>query len=72
MRTYALHGLGYAWIIDPNAKTLEVFKLESAKWVFLGGYMSDDKVRAQPFEEVELDLANFWLEEPPEPGISAE
>jgi Uma2 family endonuclease len=72
MRIYAAHGVAYAWIIDPYAKTLEVFKLESERWVLLDGYMSDDKVRAQPFEKVELDLANFWLEEPSEPETTSD
>jgi Uma2 family endonuclease len=65
MRVYARHEVKYAWIIDPTAKSLEVFKLESGRWVLLEGYMENDKVRAEPFQEVEIDLANFWMEERP-------
>ena len=63
MPAYARHGVAHFWSIDPLNKTLEVFKLEAARWVLLGVYAEDDKVRAEPFQEVEIDLTNLWLEE---------
>jgi Uma2 family endonuclease len=66
MRIFAEHCVPYAWLVDPLAKTLEVYGLESGRWVVLGMYGEDEKVRAEPFVEVELDLANLWIEEPPE------
>ncbi len=58
---YGQHGVPYLWLIDPLARTLDVFRLESGKWVVAGCYVEDDKVRAEPFQEVEIDLANLWL-----------
>jgi hypothetical protein len=28
----------------------------------LGSYVDDDQVRAEPFEEAEIELGNLWLE----------
>ena len=62
MPIYAQHGLPVLWLIDPIAMTLEVLKLESGKWVLLGAYGENDKVRVEPFQEIELDLGHFWME----------
>lgn len=62
MPIYALHGAKYIWLIDPIMKTLEVFRLDSGKWVFLAAFADKDKVRAEPFDEIEIDLADFWME----------
>jgi len=63
MRIFAEHEVPYAWLVDPLAKTLEVFTLESGKWVIQGLHAEDEKVRAVPFEEVEIDLTHLWIEE---------
>lgn len=65
MRIFADHKVPHAWIIDPVIMTLEVFKLESGKWTIQGLHEGKERVRAEPFEEVEIDLANLWLEELP-------
>ncbi|MFH1117926.1 MAG: Uma2 family endonuclease [Pseudomonadota bacterium] len=62
-RIFAEHEVPYAWLIDPIAQTLEVFKLESGKWVIQGLHAENEKVRAVPFDEVEIDLAHLWPEE---------
>ena len=61
MPIYARHGVQYSWFLDPLARTLEVFKLESGRWVLLGVYAEDDKVRAEPFQEVEIELGGLWV-----------
>lgn len=62
MPLYAEHGIKHLWLVDPNAKTLDAFRLESGMWVLLSSYVEDDKVRAEPFQEIEIDLAGLWLE----------
>jgi Uma2 family endonuclease len=59
---YGSHGVGHLWLINPLDKTLDVFRLESGKWVVAGFYSENDKVRAEPFQEVEIDLGNLWME----------
>ncbi len=63
--TYAKHRIPYFWLVDPVAKILEVFKLESGRWTVAGAYAENEKVRAEPFQEIEIDLANLWLEGKP-------
>jgi len=60
MPTYARHGVPYFWLIDPIVKTLDVFNLESGRWVLLSSYAEDDKVRAEPFAEIEFALSDLW------------
>ena len=63
MPLYGKHGVGYFWLVDPAARTLEVFRLETGNWVVAGLYAEDDKVRAEPFQDIEIELSNLWLEE---------
>jgi Uma2 family endonuclease len=60
MPIYALHGVPYFWLIDPAAKTLDVFMLASGQWTLLGTSVEDDKVRAEPFGGIEINLSDLW------------
>jgi Uma2 family endonuclease len=62
MRTFALHQVRHTWLIDPILKILEVFRLESGRWSLLDAFAENDKVCAEPFQEIEFDLANLWVE----------
>jgi Uma2 family endonuclease len=62
MRVYAQHTVHHVWLIDPMIKTLEVFRLESGKWVLLAAFAENDTVRAEPFQDIDIDLGNFWIE----------
>jgi Uma2 family endonuclease len=62
---YARAKVAHVWVISPEARTLEVYRLEAAGWLLLGTWAGDVRVRAEPFEAVELDLSLLWL--PPEP-----
>jgi Uma2 family endonuclease len=59
---YAEQGVRYAWLINPTARTLEVLILENGRWIFAATYGGDDVVRAEPFEAVEIELAQLWLD----------
>ncbi|HXH40342.1 MAG TPA: Uma2 family endonuclease [Thermoanaerobaculia bacterium] len=61
---YARHGVQYVWLIDPIARTLEVLRLESDRWMLAGNYGGDDVVRAEPFEAVEIRLVTMWVDPP--------
>jgi len=59
---YAAHGVAHVWLVDPIAKTLEVYSLDSdRRWRDVRVYEGDARVRAQPFEAIELDLAGLWV-----------
>jgi Uma2 family endonuclease len=60
---YARAGVGHAWIVNPLQHTLEVLRLSvetPQQWLSLGVYRDGAKVRAEPFEAFELDLAILW------------
>lgn len=59
---YARESVRYAWLVDPTQRTLEVFRLEAARWSLLGTFKDDASVRAEPFEAIELDLAALWAD----------
>lgn len=59
-RFYAEVGVAWLWYIDPREQTLTVSQLVEGKWLELGVYGGDDRVRAAPFDAVELDLAEWW------------
>ncbi len=62
MPVYAEHEVRYAWLIDPVLMSLEVFRLEGGRWSFLGAFGEREKVHAEPFSEMELNLGDLWLE----------
>ncbi len=64
---YAHAGVGHLWFVDPLARTVEVYRLEGGRWVVAATHGGDERVRLQPFEAVELDLARWWFAAPPEP-----
>ncbi|WP_308789515.1 Uma2 family endonuclease [Polyangium mundeleinium] len=72
MPAYARHGVRHAWLVDPIARTLEVFLLEKGRWVLLGVYGGSAIVRAEPFDAIELDLAALWEEVEEEAPVAAE
>jgi len=59
-RFYAEIGVEHLWYVDPEARALVVSKLVEGRWVELGTWGPDEKVRAEPFEEVEIDLTGWW------------
>ncbi|WP_253910641.1 Uma2 family endonuclease [Pyxidicoccus fallax] len=60
---YAREGVNHVWLVDPDARTLEVFQLRDGQWVERGRYSAEDRARAEPFETFELELGALW---PPE------
>lgn len=64
---YAAHGVGHVWLVDPIAKLLEVHILDDARrWREVRIHREDERVRAPPFEAIELELAALWS--PPRRG----
>jgi Uma2 family endonuclease len=54
---YARAAVPYAWLIDPATQTLEVYRLESGHWVVVATHGGDERVRAVPFDAIELGLS---------------
>ncbi len=60
MPLYAAAGVGHLWLVDPDQQTLEVYRREGAHWLLLVTHAGDQRVRAEPFVELELDLFEWW------------
>ena len=60
MRIYAREGVRHLWHVDAVARTLDVFRLEGGHWVLVDSFAGDARVRAEPFEALELDLTRVW------------
>jgi len=61
---YAREGVEFVWLLDPVGRTLEAFQLREGRWLELGSWGDDDRVRVAPFDAIELELSALWL--PPE------
>jgi Uma2 family endonuclease len=59
---YAREKVTHVWLVDPIARTLEVLRREGAQWLILGVFHDEAKVRAEPFDAIELDLAILWAD----------
>jgi Uma2 family endonuclease len=57
---YGREGVSHAWLLDPVDKTLEVLRLEAGRWVRLAFHKDDARVRAEPFDAIELALGELW------------
>ena len=65
MPLYSQEGVRNAWLVDPVERTLEVYRLADRHWSLLATYSDDERVRAEPFDAIELDLALLWADVEP-------
>jgi Uma2 family endonuclease len=61
---YAREGVPHVWFVEPKRQTLEVFVLRGANLVTQATYRGRERVRVEPFEVVEIELAVLWGERP--------
>lgn len=61
MRIYARDGVAHLWMVDPITKTLEVYRLETGRWVVVSTHGEEARVRAEPFDAIELEIGRWWL-----------
>jgi Uma2 family endonuclease len=59
---YAREGVRHVWLVDPELRTLEVFRLDGAHYTLVVTHAGKPHVRAEPFEAFELELAYLWGE----------
>lgn len=57
---YAREGVGHAWLVNPLARTLEVYRRSSELWLLVATHADAQRPRAEPFEAIELDLPSLW------------
>lgn len=57
----AREGVGHTWLVDPVARTLEAYRLQGSEWLRVGAWQGDTRVRAEPFDAIELELDALWV-----------
>jgi Uma2 family endonuclease len=65
MPIYAEQGVRNAWLVDPVERTLEIFRLVENRWLLLATFADDERVRAEPFDAIELELGLLWADVEP-------
>jgi len=61
MLVYAREGVSHLWLVNPIHRTLESYRLVASRWTLLATFVGDAAVRAEPFEDVALDMSRWWL-----------
>ena len=57
---YAQSNVAFAWLVDPIATTLEVYRLEHGRWTLLSAHEGAQEIHAEPFEAVLFALGALW------------
>ena len=61
MPIYAREDVAHLWLVDPDARTLEVYRLQDdAHWLLLETLKQDDPVRQPPFDAISFPLGELW------------
>jgi len=62
---YLEHEVTWAWLVDPLARTLEVFERAAGRWTLAALHEGDVTIRAVPFDAVEIEMGGWWIPEGP-------
>lgn len=57
---YARYGVPYLWLVDPATCTCQVLELIGGRYELAATYVGNAEMKAQPFEEVVIDLSRVW------------
>ena len=58
---YLREKVDFVWLIDPEIYTLEVYLRNETTWNLSQSFQGNVKVRAAPFDAIEIDLGSLWL-----------
>lgn len=60
MPIYAAAGVGHLWIVDPEARTVEIHQRDDAGWRRIAVHSGAEKLAAEPFDALAIALAALW------------
>ena len=61
LAVYARERVSHVWMIEPVSQTLEVLRLDGETYRIVKVASGADRVRAEPFDAIELDLSILWM-----------
>jgi hypothetical protein len=57
---YVGRGIGHVWLLDQASRTIEAYRLDHAGWKRVAIATAGARLRAEPFEDIELELSSLW------------
>ena len=61
MPLYAREGIPHLWLVDPDVRMLEVYRLDAERrWLLLATLKDDDPVSQPPFDAITFPLDSLW------------
>lgn len=60
-KQYARAGVAHYWIVDPQARTIEAYRLSGGRYRLAGRGAGDEIVRLPPFPDLNIPLAELWF-----------
>jgi Uma2 family endonuclease len=60
MPIYAAAGVGHLWLVDPEARTVEIHQRDDAGCRRIAGHSGAEKLAAEPFDALAIELAALW------------
>jgi Uma2 family endonuclease len=60
LRLYASYGVPWYWIVDPDSRVVEVYRLEAGSYTLSKRVAGDEPLSAEPFPDLALAPASLW------------
>lgn len=60
LKVWRAHDVSHVWFVDPEARTLEILEKDERGYRVFEVFSGDAKVRAVPFDAIELELGALW------------
>ena len=57
---YAREHVPHVWLVDPEIRTVEAFRLDGDGYRLVSTFAGDGLVRIEPFDAIELALTSLW------------
>ena len=61
---YAREQVSHLWLVDPDARTLEAFRLSNSSWSLIAALADDTPISLPPFEAISFPLGALWPDTP--------